>query len=85
MVCLLTTPKAAKKIEFRAVFEFFSMQRYFSETIVTLEGIENKDRIEVLSGTQLERSSQETVDQVSGQTVIGLTNTIASRQRGHSR
>ena len=71
MVCLLTTPKAAKKIEFRAVFEFFSMHRYFSETIVTLEGIENKDRIEVLSGTQLERSSQETVDQVSGRHRFG--------------
>lgn len=45
-------------IEVHAAIEAGKLEGYFSETIITLEGIENKDRLNTLGGTRLERQFQ---------------------------
>lgn len=49
---------------------------YFSETLVTLEGIENKDRVGVMGSTRFDEQWQEAVDQHTGQVSIKLNLTV---------
>jgi hypothetical protein len=53
-----------------------TLKGYFSETIVTLEGIEKKDRIDVMNSTRLDEHRKETVDQDTGQVTINLELTV---------
>jgi hypothetical protein len=49
---------------------------YFSETLITLEGIQNKDRVSVLGDTWLERQIRST-----GQTVININLTVRQERK----
>ena len=56
-------PRDPRQPEFIKVHDAIKAGRlagYFSETLVTLEGIENKDRIDVLGGTKLEQQIRST-------------------------
>jgi len=54
-------PKDPRQTEFNKVHDSIvagTLKGYFSETLITLEGIENEDRAGVLGGTRLERQFQ---------------------------
>jgi hypothetical protein len=63
-------PKNPQGVEFYKVHDALkarTLEGYFSETIVTLEGIEKKDRIGVMGGTRIDERFGETVDQDTDQ------------------
>lgn len=64
----LTEPSQADYIKIHAALRAGKLKGYFSETLVTLEGIENKDRVAVLGSTRVVSDSRST-----GETVIGIT------------
>lgn len=77
-------PKDSRQCDFLKVREAIVAGRikgYFSETIVTLEGIERKDRIGVMSSSHFDEHRQETVDQDTGRVTISLT--LTTRQNRH--
>jgi hypothetical protein len=56
-------PRDPRQAEYITVYDALVagvLRGYFSETLVTLEGIENKDRIDVLGSTRLESQTQAT-------------------------
>ena len=64
-------PKDPRQMDFYKVQTALAsgkIKGYFSETIVTLEGIENKDRIQVLGGTRVETQIRHGVDDPGGAT-----------------
>jgi len=74
-------PRQADFIKIHDAIAAGKLKGYFSETLFTLEGIENKDRIGVIGGTYFDEQRQETVDQDTGQVRISLT--LTSRQSRH--
>jgi hypothetical protein len=49
-----------------------TLKGHFSETIFTLEGIENKDRPGILGGTRVKEQKTETIDEATGQETINI-------------
>jgi hypothetical protein len=53
-------PRQAEYVKVHSALAAGTLRGYFSETLVTLEGIENKDRVNVLGSTRLESQTQAT-------------------------
>src|SRR5712691_10310897 len=53
-------PRQVDCIKVRDALAAGTLRGYFSETLVTLEGIENKDRVNVLGSTRLESQMRDT-------------------------
>jgi hypothetical protein len=65
-------PKDSQQMDFykvQAALTSGKIKGYFSETIVTLEGIENKDRIQVLGGTRVETQIRHGVEDPGGEVI----------------
>jgi hypothetical protein len=58
-----------------------TIKGYFSETIVTLEGIENKDRTHVFSSTRLKSQMTEKIDDAIGQETLYINTTTEQDRR----
>ncbi len=67
-------PKDSRRADFIKVHDAIEARRltgYFSETLITLEGIENKDRVGVIGGTRLDRQIRRT-----GQNTVNINLTV---------
>jgi hypothetical protein len=64
----LTEPSQTDYIRIRDALRAGMVKGYFSETLVTLEGVEKKDRVAVLGSTQVVSDSRQT-----GENVIAIT------------
>ncbi len=53
-------PRQAEYIRVRDALSAGTLKGYFSETVVTLEAVENKDRIDVLGSTRIESETRAT-------------------------
>jgi hypothetical protein len=77
-------PKDPDQPDFHKVHQALregKVQGFFSETIITLEGIQKKDRVSVFSSTQLRQGDEEDISTDSANTTIKVSYTVEQPDR----